>query len=310
MGRPLVSIIICTYNHAESLARTLESVARLKVPNDMTTELIVVDNRSTDSTPDVVRRCDITSMPVRYSREPRPGVSHARNLGMREAAGDIFLWTDDDVRPERDWIDRMCRPILSGSADAVAGRLRNAPHLVKPWPARTRLLQRHHQGTISGATLVGGNMAFSRRVLARVPAFEAELGPGALGFADDTLFSHQLHAAGFTILDEPDIEADHFFDAQRLTRAGLLAEARKHGRSNAFLRYHWRHQERPWQQLSLAAYRTWHAAHWLAQPMAWRRSECSRMEYRMAEGMAAFQQYIFETRRPRLYEKYGLKRLA
>ena len=47
--------------------------------------------------------------------------------------------------------------------------------------------------------LTGANMAFARRVLDKVPGFDRELGPGGLGFCDDTLFSLQLRTAGFRL---------------------------------------------------------------------------------------------------------------
>ena len=47
--------------------------------------------------------------------------------------------------------------------------------------------------------LVGANMALSREVFAKVPGFDPELGPGALGFYDDTLLGWQLQEAGYTI---------------------------------------------------------------------------------------------------------------
>ena len=44
-----------------------------------------------------------------------------------------MLWTDDDVRPGRNWIEAMCRPILDGQADALAGRIVLPAYLQRPW---------------------------------------------------------------------------------------------------------------------------------------------------------------------------------
>ena len=89
--------------------------------------------------------------------------------------------------------------------------------------------------------LVGANMAFSRRVggdhwASSIP----ELGPGALGFFDDSLWSWRLMEKGFRIVGAaPGISVEHHFDRDRLTRATLLAMAGRMGRSAAWVDYHW-----------------------------------------------------------------------
>ena len=57
----------------------------------------------------------------RWLREPRSGKSRALNRGLREAKGEVLLFTDDDLRFPRQWIEPMMAPILAGEADAVAG---------------------------------------------------------------------------------------------------------------------------------------------------------------------------------------------
>src|SRR5206468_1126302 len=116
-----VSIIICTRDRAAHLRQTLESIARVRIPDGWQLELIVVDNASVDETAQVIRECRMPGMPVRYLHEPRRGKGHALNTGIAAARGEILLLTDDDVRPGRDWIGAMCEPILAGKADAVGG---------------------------------------------------------------------------------------------------------------------------------------------------------------------------------------------
>src|SRR5687768_15493346 len=116
-----VSIVICTRNRADSLRETLVSMGNCQVPSHLPSELLVVDNGSTDHTRQVAEQAALANMPVRYIHEPRRGQSHARNRGLIEAIGDIFLFTDDDVRVPETWIERMCRPIADNEADAVVG---------------------------------------------------------------------------------------------------------------------------------------------------------------------------------------------
>ena len=65
MSKPFcVSIIICTCNRAEHLQRTLDSMAQICVPGALTTELIVVDNASTDNTEAMVKVCHLRDIQI------------------------------------------------------------------------------------------------------------------------------------------------------------------------------------------------------------------------------------------------------
>src|SRR5579875_379773 len=94
-----ITVLICTYNRASSLRRTLESLQALEIPPSLTWEVVVVDNHATDSTRRVIEEVlDTSGLDVRYFYEPRSGQSHALNEGVSEAKGEIIALTDDDVR--------------------------------------------------------------------------------------------------------------------------------------------------------------------------------------------------------------------
>ena len=243
-----ISIIICTRNRAERLRSTLQSISKATVPQHWTVELLVVDNGSTDGTQAVVMEAQLSNMNLRYINEPMTGQSHARNTGLRETSGEAVLFTDDDIRVPSNWVVAMCEPILTGAAHAVAGAVifpdeysgvfsRPGLSSRQSWFASTHELDPHHPGR-----MVGSNMAFHRRILDKCPEFDVELGPGALGFGDETLFSSQLLAAGYKLAAVFDTSVEHYFDLTRLTREALLDAARKMGRSHAFVFHHWEHQ--------------------------------------------------------------------
>ena len=97
------TIIVCTYNRCKSLAKTLESIATLRVPGPVEWEVLVVDNNSTDQTRAVVEgfSCRYPSR-FRYLFEPQQGKSCALNAGIQAARGEILAFTDDDVTVEPD----------------------------------------------------------------------------------------------------------------------------------------------------------------------------------------------------------------
>jgi len=98
-----VSICICTWNRAESLAQTLASLTGVQVPPPLTWEVIVCDNNCTDQTAEVIQQFQ-SSLPLKAIVEKRQGLSAARNACVAQATGDLVIFTDDDVRVGADWV--------------------------------------------------------------------------------------------------------------------------------------------------------------------------------------------------------------
>ncbi len=313
MPRNLVSIIVCTRDRAEDLRETLQALDETLIPDGRAAEALVVDNDSRDRTRAVVRQAKVWGKAARYVFEPRQGLSFARNTAAATAQGEVLLWTDDDVRPGRAWLEAMCRPILDGKADAVGGRIVLPACLERPW------LRPWHRVCLAvdslpadDFNLVGGNMAFARRVLDTVPRFDPELGPGGLGFCDDTLFSLQLRAAGLRLLAAgEDSTALHHCGEQRLTRAALMDMLVRQGRSRAYVDYHWRHLG-IWfptfrggkSLLGLGGLRI------LQRVQGTRQAIIGRHEARWLWRWSYYRQIAIESQRPRQYERFGLEKLT
>src|SRR4051812_6074694 len=98
-----VSIAICTYNRAKSLALVLQSLSEQQNIDPGAVELLIVDNNSDDQTAEVVAAY-APKFPVRYIFEKQQGLSHARNRAAVEFFGNILLFTDDDVRLAPNWL--------------------------------------------------------------------------------------------------------------------------------------------------------------------------------------------------------------
>jgi glycosyltransferase involved in cell wall biosynthesis len=90
---PLVSVIVPCYNAETFLKEALRSALAQSYPQ---VEVIVVDDGSTDSSPEIAQR-----FPVRYIRQQNRGLSEARNLGIQESKGNylVFLDADDRLKP-------------------------------------------------------------------------------------------------------------------------------------------------------------------------------------------------------------------
>lgn len=301
-----VSIIITTRDRAAHLQQTLDAIAQLSVPSDFDVELVVVDNGSNDETSCVVSSAKMENLNLVYLYEAAPGQTNARNAGMRKAKGDIFLWADDDVRPPKDWIAQMCSPILCGEAMGVGGKIRMAPHLERAWMTRThydRLSDTRFMPEDFGS-MIGANMAFHRDVLQRVPEFDTELGPGKLGFMDDSLFSFRMLEEGYKITALPLVLMEHHFEPSRLLRKSWLRHGEHSGRSQAYVHHHWDHKHMPLPILQLLIWNCALALFRVTHPLRVLESEgCHRYEIRMVQNISFIRQYLVERECPHKYQR-------
>jgi glycosyltransferase involved in cell wall biosynthesis len=306
------SIIICTQNRADNLRRTLAAMAGISVPAGMSVEMIIVDNGSTDETAAVVRDCALANMTVKYALEEHKGKSWALNRGLAEADADILVFTDDDVIPAQDWLTRLCAPIIGGAADAVVGSVKMAPHLDRPWMTETHrawLADTDGLDARNPERLVGANMAFSRSVLEKIPAFDIELGPGALGFGEETLLSEQMRLAGYRIFAAFDAKVEHHFDENRLEPARWADAAKKRGRIDAYMAHHWAHDTWPNPRWLACVASLQYLRHYL--PYSINKPKSGAMPLSLLNAtrhLHAAIHYLEVRKKPRNYEKYGLVR--
>lgn len=204
------SIVVCTYNRAESLKDTLAALARLEAPPTRPWEVIVVDNNSRDHTRQVVEAMQQTWTRLRYVFEPAQGLSHARNRGIAEAAGAVILFTDDDVLPEPDWLVTTLAGLDKYGADACGGYI--APIWETPPPdwlterfygflaVRTDRSDDYPIEAASQAPF-GANMAIRKAVFDKVGGFDTRRGRKGtvLASGEDSEMFERILAAGLKV---------------------------------------------------------------------------------------------------------------
>lgn len=98
-----ISIIICSYNNHEQLQKTLAAMECCDAPQNVSIEVILVNNASRDDTYKLKKHSSKKFI-FRYIEEHNKGKSNALNTGIRLANGDLIIFTDDDVRPSTEWI--------------------------------------------------------------------------------------------------------------------------------------------------------------------------------------------------------------
>jgi hypothetical protein len=226
----LVTVAICTRNRAASLARTLECLIDM-APPDVPWEVLVIDNGSTDNTPQVLAGF-VGRLPLRWETEARAGISHARNRAAAAAQGAYIAWTDDDTLVDREWLATYARAFARWpEATLFGGRIE--PVLLPP---QTRLF-RDHFGLLTlplGARDLGpetrpldarevpfgANFAVRTAEQRRFP-FDAGLGkgPSQLRLAEETAVCEAMLRAGCSGWWLPDSRVRHLVPPEQQTLA-------------------------------------------------------------------------------------------
>jgi dolichyl-phosphate beta-glucosyltransferase len=117
-----LSVVIPAYNEANRIGPTLRAAGEWLSRQPFASEVVVVDNRSSDATPDVVRQWAQTFPFIRLIHEQRGGKGYAVQAGMLAAVGQIRLFMDADNSTTVDHFEKM-RPALEGGCDVVIGSL-------------------------------------------------------------------------------------------------------------------------------------------------------------------------------------------
>lgn len=220
------SVVICTRDRPDSLARCLDSLAALVDPPG---EVLVVDNApSTASSRDLVAR----RPGVRYVVEPRRGLDHARNTGIRASRGEVVAFVDDDVTVHPGWLGALLRGFTAPEVMAVTGLVLAAEldtdaqlHFETHWSFNRGYNARTFDAAFFAETLpagvpvwdigAGANMAFRREVFERVGEFDDRLDVGAAGCSGDTELWYRILAEGWPCRYEPAAVVHHWHRRER-----------------------------------------------------------------------------------------------
>jgi glucosyl-dolichyl phosphate glucuronosyltransferase len=235
-----VSVILPTFNRAESLRHTLDTFSRLVILPALNWELVLVDNNSNDHTREVARDFAKHSwFTVRYVFEKAQGRSHALNAGITAARGDILAFTDDDVLLHPDWLANLNNTFMNFDCAAVAGRV------VPVWnhPKPSWLEMEEQQAVVHfefgdetkqfDRPPLGANSAFRRAMFQKYGLFRPDLGVSSNQriTCEDTEFGFRLLRAGEKIVYAADAIIYHPVEPSRVTKNYFLRWFYNEGRS-------------------------------------------------------------------------------
>ncbi len=223
---PMVSVVICSYNGASTIESCLNSMRRLRYPDF---EVIFVDDGSTDATPEILK-----SFPeVRNIRQKNMGLSHARNVGMNAARGEIVVYTDSDCEADEDWLYYLALALVRSGYTGMGG-----PNLIPDegsWVADCVGLSPGGPTHVmvddrTAEHVPGCNMAFYTWALKQVNGFDPQFRKAG----DDVDLIWRLQDLGYPIGFAPAAQVWHY---RRNTIKAYLKQQRGYGEAEALLKY-------------------------------------------------------------------------
>ena len=224
---PKISVVVCTYNGGGNIRETLVALLRLDYQDY---EILVVNDGSTDATEKIVNE-----LQVRLISTENRGLSHARNVGMREATGEIVAYIDDDAYPDPNWLSFLGYTFMTTDHVGVGGQ-----NICPESDGEIARCVAHSPGGPNHVLLTdtvaehipGCNMAFRREALLAVGGFDEQFCIAG----DDVDVCWKLQDQGGTLGFHAGAMVWHHC---RATIRGYLKQQYNYGRAEAMLEHKW-----------------------------------------------------------------------
>lgn len=236
----MLTVVFATHNRAPVLPRVLEAFSRLGAP-DGGWRLIVVDNGSTDATSSVVQEFS-ERLPLTVLHCAAPGKNRALNIALEHLQGDLVVFTDDDVLPDPDWLQRLREAVDAHPEATMFGGtvLPDWPGPVPDWLTEqavdfTVLFAKNARpsGECRFIDIFGPNMAIRRSVFDGGMRFAEHVGPDATrplyAMGSETELLRRLEADGHRAWFEANARVRHIIRPEQLDEAWILERAFRFG---------------------------------------------------------------------------------
>lgn len=193
-----ITVILCSRDRPEQLAAALPGVRAALRPDD---RALVVDSASVSAATREVAE----AAGFRVVRAQRPGLSHARNVGMAHTSTPVAAFTDDDCSPDPGWLDAIGWHFADPAVGFVTGRVGSSAgdegdNSVLDRPTAERYTVPRDPAGIGH----GANMAYRIRALEQAGRFDEQLGAGGpLRSGEDVDMLYRVLAAGWHGVYEP-----------------------------------------------------------------------------------------------------------
>lgn len=239
-----ISVIICCYNSIERLPKTLQHIFAQKLAEGMTMEVIVVDNASKDATTalaeslwaEVIHRDGIRFQVV---PEIKPGLSYARETGMRTSSYEYLLFCDDDNWFNETYVARTYT-FFKENKDygAVGGNGEAACEITPPaWfdtYSSIYALGCRNDGDVTN--VYGAGMGVKKSLIEGYKTVLSDRKGSSLASGGDSEWCMEILKKGYKIRQLCDNMFFHFIPKERLTTSYLYRLSKGRGMTKAQLK--------------------------------------------------------------------------
>lgn len=189
-----VGVVVPVRNNQEMIGECIESLLDQDYP-EKDYEIVIVDNNSTDNTAEIIKR-----YPVKYVFEGTKGKTNARNKGIKNASGDIIVFTDSDCIADRRWLSEIVREFEDKDIGGVGGKILGHEVSTRVEKYLEILYNAYNQNfsSTSPPRVITGNAAYRRDVLEEVGYFDESFETG-----EDYDLSWRVFWRGYSIRYAP-----------------------------------------------------------------------------------------------------------
>ncbi len=231
--KPILSIIICTYNRPRELRKCIQALSA-QTASTVEFQVIVINNGDHKIQLDLFSHSNITE-----HIEPDVGLSNARNHGAQVAIAPWLCFLDDDVIVPPDYIERVIDIISSHPFPCFGGPYTARFDYGRPnWlPSNfgNKEFPKTTNHSIVEGNLSGGNLIIKKAILLdKIGGFSAKAGMlgSTLGYGEEDLVQEALKTAGFDIGFFAELNVDHIVLPHKLLLVWHLKHAWVSGRFN------------------------------------------------------------------------------
>ncbi len=236
---PELSLIIATLRRAALLERLFCSLLEQTVPLEVF-ELVIVDNdpAGDPATAALCRLPDFTArLRIIYTHCPVPGLSAARNHGLKLVSSDLVGFVDDDETLPAGWVERVIQISQKYNPDAFGGPY--IPYYIEPKPAWFKdeymkiALRPEAHWLDANESLFGGNMVYKKQGLVEMGGFSVKFGRvgNNLEYGEETDLLKRMAQHGARIWYDPELFIFHYAPPERMTVKWNLRSKWYHGKA-------------------------------------------------------------------------------
>jgi len=239
-----ISILLSTYKRTDLLTQELESFCKNRI-DGFHFEILVVDNADDPGTKKIVesfKEC----LPIKYFVETKPGKNAALNRIIPEAQGDVFVFTDDDIVADKEWLNKIYSGVQRFQECSIFGG-KIFPFNPEIIPEQFRKLKRymHIYGIadwgnedkgIPADDIYGTNMIVRAELFRRGYRFREDVGPKGTDYVpgSETEFLKRMQALGYKSMYLHRVVVYHQIRPEQCDFKWVLKRAFRDGRARTW----------------------------------------------------------------------------